>query len=247
MPKVSIIILTYNRAALLKNAVQSVLNQSFKDWEIVVVDDGSTDPTHVVINDFIRDGLKIKHIHHTTRQGITKSRQDALMASEGSLVAFLDDDDEWIGKDKLKKQVDYFNYHTEAVLVGGGIRMELRIKNYELRMRPQSDAQIRSTMLFRNNFFTSTVMVRRGKLIEAGGFILRYFDCAEDYDAWLRIGRLGSMYNFQEVFALYRNSGYNRGKFLIFLRKQVELIRQNKRFYPHYLLARIILWVRMII
>src|SRR5581483_3277770 len=119
-------------------------------------------------------------------------------------IAYLDDDDEWIDQDKLKKQVEFLDSHQNYVLTGGGIK----ISESEIKLRPETDEQIRKTMLLRNNFFTSTVMLRRSSALLAGGFIKDETDLAEDYDLWLRLGRIGKMHNFQAAFTRYTVSHY---------------------------------------
>ncbi|MCL5774756.1 MAG: glycosyltransferase, partial [Patescibacteria group bacterium] len=170
--KVSVNSLTKNRAGLLKQALLSIERQTFSDYEVVVINDGSTDETGALLKDLKFKELKI--INHEKSLGITASRQEALLASKGEYVAILDDDDEWLDPEKLAKQVKYLDEHKDCVLVGGGIRLKIEDAGFEEdthRFRPEGDAQIRSTMLFRNNFFTSTVMFRREAAIRAGGFI----------------------------------------------------------------------------
>lgn len=242
MPKVSINILTKNRGELLGKALASVGRQSFTDFEVVVVNDGSTDDTASVLG-----GSKLKDVKIITHQqsmGIIVSRQEALEKSVGDYVAVLDDDDEWIDGDKLKKQVEFLEKNPEFVLVGGGIKIS-NSKYQITKLRPQSDNEIRKTMLFRNNFFTSTVMFRRGAALKAGGFIKDGVDVAEDYDLWLRMGQNGKMYNFPEVFTLYSPTSYNKDKFKGFLQKQAHLIAQNKASYPYFWLASLILKFRI--
>ena len=238
MPKVSVNILTYNRSPLLKKALASVSAQSFADFEIVVVNDGSTDSTPQVLDDLKNEKFKI--ISHASSQGITFSRQDALLKSSGEYIAILDDDDEWLDADKLKKQVEYLDKNPRIVLVGGGIQSNSK------KFRPVSDTQIRKTMLLRNNFFTSTVMFRRQEAIEAGGFIKDNDDLAEDYDLWLRLGQKDKMYNFHEVFTAYTPPSYNRERFKRFLAKQLRLIEANKTNYPNFRLASLILKMRLL-
>jgi len=248
MIKVSVIILTKNRAELLRNALASVLRQLFSEYEIIVVNDGSTDGTKEVLKSGgagPRPVWDLKIIHHQNSVGITKSRQEGLEQSRGELVAFLDDDDEWVDAEKLKKQVEWFSLHPQGVLCGGGIRVEIGIMNYKLRMRVESDSAIRRTILFRNNFFTSTVMFRRQEALEAGGFIVDGIDLAEDYDLWLRLGKKGQMGNIPEVFTAYRNPSYTKEKFRQFLRKQLHLIKRHKRDYPHYFFSVLILRLRL--
>ena len=190
MPRISVNILTKNRSQLLKLALDSVFAQSFKDFEVVLVDDGSTDDTQNVLEKF----KDLKIINHQTSAGITKSRQEALNQSQGEYVAILDDDDEWVNVDKLKKQVEFLDTHPEYILAGGGINIvtsdKLQVTSY---FRPEEDQQIRNTMLFRNNFFTSTVMFKKSAAIKAGGFISDGADLSEDYDLWLRLGNIGKM------------------------------------------------------
>ncbi len=263
--KVSVNSLTKNRAGLLKQALLSIERQAFSDYEVVVINDGSTDETGALLKDLKFKELtlvksspegevrsaefnRVKIINHEKSLGITASRQEALLASKGEYVAILDDDDEWLDPEKLAKQVKYLDEHKDCVLVGGGIRLKIEDAGFEEdthRFRPEGDAQIRSTMLFRNNFFTSTVMFRREAAIRAGGFIKDENDFAEDYDLWLRLGRIGQMHNFQEAFTLYRQPNYNKEKFKAFLSKQLRLIAKHGREYPGYWLARLILRIRI--
>ena len=244
MPKVSINILTKNRAELLKQALASIERQSLRDFEVVVIDDGSTDKTSDVVQRY--KDIRIQGYKHEQSQGIIKSRQEALLASTGEYIAVLDDDDEWIDQDKLKKQVEYLDSHPEVVMCGGGIQVtsdESQVTCH--KFRPSSDTQIRRTMLFRNNFFTSTVMFRKEAAIKAGGFIMQGADLVEDYDLWLRLGKLGQMYNFSQVFTAYRQTQYNKVRFNQFLQKQLSLIKQHKSAYPFYHFAALILHLRL--
>jgi glycosyltransferase involved in cell wall biosynthesis len=209
--------------------------------------------------------LNFKIIQHQSSLGITTSRQEALLASQGQYIAVLDDDDEWIDLEKLKKQVEYLDVHRDVVLCGGGIKIsnfKFQISNekqgnlkpnvaddtnIKLKFRPQEDKDIRRTMLLRNNFFTSTVMFRREVAMKAGGFVKDEDDFAEDYDLWLRMGKLGKMYNFQEPFTAYRVPNYNTHRFKAFLKKQSRLIGRYSTNYPGYWLAKAMLKIRTIL
>lgn len=255
MPKVSINLLTKNRSALLPKALASIKRQSFSDYEVIIVNDGSSDDTAEVLKNSALKDLRI--ISHATSEGITQSRQEALLASRGEYIAILDDDDEWVDTEKLSKQVGYLDTHRDYVLVGGGVEifnfefpMSHEIQNSKskiIKLRPSSDSAIRNTMLFKNNFFTSTVMFRKEAALKAGGFIKDQSDFAEDYDLWLRIGRLGKMYNFSQVFTAYIQSRYNKEKFRRFLAKQLNLVQRHKTDYPFYYLAIVLLRLRLLL
>ncbi|HKK53946.1 MAG TPA: glycosyltransferase family A protein [Patescibacteria group bacterium] len=101
-PKISVIIPTYNRANFLPRAIKSVLNQTFKDFELIIVDDGSTDNTKEVINNYLKNDDRIKYIYQQNSGGPPKPKNTGIKIAKGEYIAFLDSDDEWF-KDKLKK------------------------------------------------------------------------------------------------------------------------------------------------
>jgi len=249
LAQVSILILTKNRAAMLEACLRSIDRQTFRDFEVVLVNDGSTDGTPAVIERFA-SRLNIKTIAHATSRGITKSRQEALENCTAEFVAMLDDDDEWLEPDKLARQVEFFRSHPKAVLIGGG-RLLRRSDEMPERSamdalsRPEDDAAIRKTMLLRNNFFTSTVMFRRSAAMAAGGFIDDGSNVTEDYDLWLRLGTQGEMHNFPEPLDVYRVPAYTKEKFRMFLRRQLELIGRHRKDYPHYWVSAFILRCRL--
>ena len=94
LPKVSIIIPTYNRANLLPRAINSVLNQTFKDFELIIVDDGSTDNTRKVVKEFEEKDSRIKYIWQENFGGPAKPTNTGLKISKGKYIAFLDSDNE---------------------------------------------------------------------------------------------------------------------------------------------------------
>src|SRR5690348_13147078 len=103
MAPVSVIIPTHNRSDFLRNAITSVLNQTYQDFEIIVVDDGSTDNTSEVVANFSDE--RITFIRHDTNKGGSAARNTGILASKCDYIAFLDDDDEWL-PDKLRKQME---------------------------------------------------------------------------------------------------------------------------------------------
>ncbi len=239
MPLVSINILTKNRSQLLRKALDSVFVQSFLDYEVIVVNDGSTDDTAEVLAEYQKN-FTITVITHKQSKGIILSRQEVLEKSSGEYIALLDDDDEWIDNQKLVVQVEWFKQNPVGLLIGGGIKVD----GHEV-YRATSDAKIKITMLLRNNFFTSTVMFKKSAAVAVGGFISDGIDVAEDYDLWLRMGHQGQMGNFRRVFTAYRAPVYTKERKRLFFTKQLNLIKKHSQNYPFYWLSRLILLLRI--
>ena len=110
-PLVSIVVVTYNRAHFLKDALDSILRQTFKDYEIVLVDDGSTDNTKEIVEQY--EGIRYIYQEHG---GISKARNSAVKAAKGKWIATLDSDDLW-KEQKLQKQMDYLQAHPDCRIV----------------------------------------------------------------------------------------------------------------------------------
>ena len=180
-PKVSVIIPTYNRAGFLEQAVDSVLQQSFRDYELIVADDGSTDNTAKILKKY---GDALQYISAENR-GPAAARNRGIRISKGECCAFLDSDDRW-RRDKLRKQVEamsaspeYLISHTREIWYRRGKILPHKKKHKKLSGR------IFSKSLAMCMVSMSTVMVRK-KLFEKIGFFDENLPCCEDYDFWLR-------------------------------------------------------------
>lgn len=125
-PKISIIMPTYNRAALIGESIQSIRNQTYKNWELIILDDGSQDNTEVIVSNFNDQKIKYQKLQHTGIGGKTKNT--GLQISSGELVAFLDSDDLWADT-KLEKQLTAFDQNPDAgyCLTGGYNFQEQRV------------------------------------------------------------------------------------------------------------------------
>jgi len=181
---VSVIIPTYNRAEFLKIAIESVLNQTFKEFELLIIDDGSTDNTKDIVNSF--NDEKIRYIHYTENQGPSYARNIGIKNSQSNFIAFLDSDDSW-KKEKLEIQYktmmenpEYLLSHTEEIWYKDG-----RILNpKKIHKKQHGDVFRQSLRLCAISM--STVMVRR-KLFEIVGLFDEKLIVCEDYDMWLRV------------------------------------------------------------
>jgi glycosyltransferase involved in cell wall biosynthesis len=181
-PRVSVILPTYNRAWSLHAAIKSVLTQTYSDYELIIVDDGSTDETATLLRTY--DGVTV---FHQSRQGVSAARNRGVQAARGELIAFLDSDDYWL-PDKLSGQVRYFDENPDALICQ---TEEIWIRR-GVRVNPGRRHRKRAGMIFEPSLALclvspSAVMLRRSLFVAMGGFDERLPAC-EDYDLWLRIG-----------------------------------------------------------
>ncbi|MFA6547727.1 MAG: glycosyltransferase [Candidatus Magasanikbacteria bacterium] len=238
MTKVSVNIITYNREDFLSKAIDSVLVQSFKDWELIIVDDCSIDNTAVLVSEYIQKDSRIKYFKNDTNLGIGKSRNLALQLSSGKYIAVLDSDDYWSDKNKLQKQFDLLE-SGEFVLVGGGYQVVDRLGNKKNSfLNPTTDGQIRSKFLFKNPFVNSSVMFKKDLAVKSGGYD-ESLQVGEDYDLFLRLGRLGRLINIPSIFVNYCQHGQNvsRIKIVNALEDNLVIINRYKNDYPNYFFA----------
>lgn len=239
MPKVSINIVTYNRKKYLPEAIESVLIQSFPDWELIIVDDGSADETSVIVSEYASQEPRIKYIQNERNLGISRSRNIALNASSGQYVAVLDSDDAWADNDKLKKQIGFLDNNNGYVLAGGDvIFIDETGKKLKTVRNPKSDKAIRQHILLRNPFIHSTIIMRRNSAQQCGGYD-ENISVGEDYDLWLKLGRVGKMHNFPDIFAKYRfhSVGATWSNRLFSAREHLKVILEYKKVYPNFLWA----------
>src|SRR3989344_2003517 len=162
VPKVSILMATYNRAKLIDAAVESARKQSFKDWELIIADDGSVDNTPEVVAGWLKKEPRIVYTRTETNVGISKNYNRGLRMAKGEYVAMLDDDDIWSDTEKLKKQVEFLNKNPDYVGCGAGvIVIDGKGKETYRYLKPETDEAIREKMLFGNPLANSTTMFRR--------------------------------------------------------------------------------------
>jgi glycosyltransferase involved in cell wall biosynthesis len=200
MPKVSVVIPTYNRAQYLPQAIQSVLAQTFTDYEIVVVDDGSTDNTREVIKPFFG---RIKYLTQEN-QGISRTRNRAILESKGRYIAFLDSDDYWT-PEKLAEQVKVLDLNPKVGIVY--VRMPIiNDKGEQIGLKPAgvSGRNFQELLELWGDLPTSSVMVRR-ECFDKAGLFDPSLPPQEDIDMWIRISQFYDLYEIEnKVLAYYR-------------------------------------------
>jgi glycosyltransferase involved in cell wall biosynthesis len=204
-PLVSIILPTYNRAATLDRAIASVLAQSYKNFELLVIDDGSTDATPALVKAMKDD--RIRFLQQDENQGVAAARNRGLSAAKGRLIAFLDSDDAWMPA-KLDRQVSLMQSSPERV---GLIYTGLVIRQTGGMIdtwTPTARGNVLVDILRRNvvHFGTSSTMIRAEAAEAVGGFDSA-LPANEDHDYWARIARLYEFDYVPEPLTIYDQGG----------------------------------------
>ena len=186
MPKVSVIIPTYNRAGCITDAINSVLKQTYPDFELLIVDDGSTDNTPEIVNAYIRQyPARIRYMvqaHKNAPSALNRGIQEA----QGEYIAFLDSDDFWF-PDKLEEQINVMD-KTSAGLVHAARYEEDTAGNTPLVIRPQMPARNRTEFLEGRTHISMTVLTPK-KVLQKAGMFDEAFTVTYDTDMRLRIAK----------------------------------------------------------
>ncbi len=194
----SVIIPTYNRSRMLREALESVRHQTVKDVEVIVVDDGSTDDTPHVVRGF--QGV----IYLTqTNQGVAAARNRGIRAAHGRYIAFLDSDDMWLPH-KLEHQLDYLHNHPEAGLLYGRMWSYAVETPRQRRLDPPKVARNFDELLNGPNAVTSSTVIVRRECFETVGLFNPNLPASEDHELWLRIARRFPIAFLDEPLAEYR-------------------------------------------
>ena len=238
MPKVSVIIPTHNRADLIQTAINSVLDQTYNDYEIIIVDDHSTDNTSAVVKKF--KDQRIHYVQNSGKYGPSASRNLGISAASGDYVAFLDDDDEWM-PNKLEKQITAMDGCLENVCGIYSNRLMInKITGETYSENPGVETikgNLLSQLMIKNPIHTSTLMIRKTCLDKIGLFDenMRYM---EDRDLWIRLAMNWDYEYIDEplIKAYYHGNshlshnleGQTQGRGIL-LRRYQHLLKKNKK------------------
>ncbi len=187
-PKVSVIIPTYNRAYSIRRAIQSILDQTYKNFEIIIVDDGSTDDTEKIVKRF--NDERIRYFRHDQNKGGGAARNTGIKAASGEYIAFQDSDDEWL-PEKLEKQMKIFeDTRIEfSIVYTGSWRIENNKKVYiPYSWVTRKEGDIHKELL-KGNFVTTQSIVLKKQCFEKSGMFDENFPRYQDWDLVIRLSK----------------------------------------------------------
>ena len=211
MLKVSVIIPTYNQSTLLSEAIKSVLSQTFTDYELIIIDDESTDNTKEIVADYQKDTDKIRYVFQKNG-GPSAARNTGIKKSNGEYIAFLDHDDLWL-PDKLMKQVKFLDNNMNYAMVfadvyefnGNIITEEKKLREIDRR---HMSGYILKYLILRCFIPSPSVMIRKSIVKEIGYFDTRFL-FSQDWDYYIRVARKHEIGFLDEVLVGYRRHSGN--------------------------------------
>lgn len=215
MPRVTILLPTYQSGKYISQTLDSIRKQTFKDFDVLVVDDHSTDNTLSIL--LAAQDLRICVINGRGK-GLADALNLGIQQAQGEYVARIDADD-LMTPDRLEKQVKYLDMHQEVIVCGGW--QQYFGKSSYLHAPPSDPNQCRANLIFRCDLCHSTLMLRRNAFVENN----LYYDqryAAEDFELWTRALNYGEISNIPKILGYYRFEGQN-----ITVAKMKKLIEQN--------------------
>ncbi len=202
MPKISIIMPVYNSAVYLKDAIDSILNQTFSDWEFIIINEfGSNDGSKEIVKQYASVDNRFVLIQNESKLGISESMNVGLKTATGEYIARMDADDISLPK-RFEKQIEYMDKHSEIVMCG--VKVEIFGSNtFEWKLETNPD-KLATNILFYSPSVHPTIMIRKSFLDKYGIKYNKDYKASEDYDLFSQICRYGKVANMNEVLFRYR-------------------------------------------
>jgi glycosyltransferase involved in cell wall biosynthesis len=202
-PAVSVLIPVYNGGKFFRAAVESVLAQTFRDFECLILNDGSTDGSGAVADELARNDSRVRVVHRENR-GLVATLNELVAAARGELIARMDADDLCMPT-RLEKQVDFFSRRPETVCLGSSHWLiDERDRSITVIRPPGDDASIQRLALAGHTAICHpSAMMRTASVRDLGGYRDEFYP-TEDLDLWLRLGEIGALANLTEPLICYR-------------------------------------------
>jgi glycosyltransferase involved in cell wall biosynthesis len=201
-PAISVVMSVYNGEAFLAKSVESILNQTFGDFEFIIINDGSTDKTAEILSEYVKRDQRVRVFPQQNR-GRAESLNRGIQLAKADLIARMDADDVSL-PNRFIEQLKFMNAHPEVGLLGAAIEwVTPEGPRLLVEHLPIEDGALRATMLRSNPFRHPTIMMRKDIVLSLGGYRKVLLD-ADDYDLWLRMAERTQLANLAHALVLYR-------------------------------------------
>lgn len=201
MTKVSVLMPAYNASSYIAEAIESVLNQSYQDFELIIIDDGSTDATREIIDSYAHD-TRIICFQNERNEGLVSVRNRAIKIANGEYLAWLDSDDVSTPS-RLERQVRFLDENPKIGVCGTWVRTK-GLPREEYWRYPESPNVAKCRLLFDDPIATSSCILRKSILDQSSSEFDSRYPPAEDYDLWERLSQVTDLSNIPEFLTVYR-------------------------------------------
>ena len=254
-PLVSIIMITRNRASFITRAIQSVQKQDLSNWELLILDDASTDKTEKIVTLMAQTDPRIRYIKNVTVLGIPHNRNQGLALAQGDYMAVLDSDDEWLETDKLTRQISFLTNNPDHILIGSNINI---VNEQGELIKTTTFATTNTTIcqriLCHNQVAHSSVVFKTEAVRKLNGYNTA-ITVAEDFDLILRLGTIGKLANLPETTTAYtiHQGGISTQKRVAISLSHLKIVWKNFGQYPRWFsgilfsllrVVKAIVWIR---
>jgi glycosyltransferase involved in cell wall biosynthesis len=196
-PKISVLMPAYNTEKYISEAIESILNQTFRDFEFIIIDDCSTDGTWEIIQEYAKIDNRIIALRNEKNLKICKTLNRGIEIAKGKYIARMDADD-WSYPDRLEKQFKFMEENADIAISGGTMEVcDEKLKVLNQRKYNLTDEKIRKK-LFRYSPFSHPLVIYKTELAEKINGYDEFFYVAQDYDFYFRIGRQGKFANLKD-------------------------------------------------
>jgi glycosyltransferase involved in cell wall biosynthesis len=246
---VSVLMGVFNEEDSLPRTLESIRDQTYTDWELLVIDDASTDGTRAVLDRFASVEPRLTALHHATNCGLAACLNLGLRHARGDLVARIDGDDRSM-RERLERQVVFMDEHPEISVVGtASVVVDKSGRTWGVSRRPELHDDLARRMYKECPFRHPSVMMRRDFLVALGGYDER-LRRAQDLDLWLRAYRRFRFHNLQEPLIEYRAGGRPSLRTLFWApyvlarsAKREHMLLSRGWYAPRWLAALLLAWL----
>jgi len=204
-PLISILLSTYNGHKYITESIDSVMYQSYKNFELIIINDCSDDQVGKIIQNYAQKDPRIISIKNKKNLWLTRSLNKAIKVAKWDYIARIDDDDIWTNPNKLRNQVNFMEKNPDYWVCGTSkINIDATWKTLTTTQIRETDSEIRKKLLQSNQFVHSSVVIRKSTLDLVWWYYNNDFNGAEDYELWLRIWRVAQLHNITTPDVAYR-------------------------------------------
>lgn len=202
-PKISVLMPNYNWEKYISEAIESILNQNFTDFEFIIIDDGSSDKSWEIIQDYAKKDERIVALKNEENLWVQNTRNKLFEEAQWEYYAFFDSDDiSYLNR--LEIQIEFFKKHSDIDICGSNFEIINKDWNItETKKFPETDDEIKKSFFYRNPFGQNTILLK-AKCVKIVGWYNTSFTVAEDLDLWVRLWVKYKMHNIQENLIQYR-------------------------------------------